>query len=167
MTVEQAQVQGQVEPGFEPVRELLEQQFAKGEHIGAGVAVYHCGRKVVDVWGGVAQEGTTRPWLADTMAVSFSTTKGLTATCLHILADRGLVDYQAPVAKYWPEFAQNGKDKITVDHLLTHQAGLAPVPEGMYDTDLHDWDRVIRGIEMQSPDGRFHLVGESDSITVT
>lgn len=164
MTVEQAQIQGQVEPGFEPVRELLEQQFAKGEHIGAGVSVYHRGRKVVDVWGGLAEDATSRPWLADTMAVSFSTTKGLTATCLHILADRGLVDYQAPVAKYWPEFAQNGKDKITVYHLLTHQAGLAPVPEGMYDTDLHDWDRVIHGIEMQSPvwepgtDSGYHAV---------
>jgi len=151
MTVEQAQVQGTVEPGFEPVRELLEQQFAAGEHIGAGVSVYHHRRKVVDVWGGVADEGTKRAWLADTMAVSFSTTKGLTATCLHILADRGLVDYAAPVSTYWPEFAQNGKEKITVYHLLTHQAGLAPVPEGMYDADLHDWERVIHGIEAQAP----------------
>ena len=151
MTVEQAQVQGTVEPGFEPVRDLLEEQFAKGEHIGAGVSAYHHGRKVVDVWGGLADEGTKRAWNADTMAVSFSTTKGLTATCLHILADRGLVDYQAPVSKYWPEFAQNGKDKITIYHLLTHQAGLAPVPEGMYDADLHDWERVIHGIEAQSP----------------
>ena len=114
MTVEQAQVQGTIEPGFEALRDLLEQQFAKGEHIGAGVSVYHHGRKVVDVWGGLANEDTKKPWLADTMAVSYSTTKGLTATCLHVLADRGLVDYQAPVSKYWPEFAQNGKEKITV-----------------------------------------------------
>ena len=113
MTVEQAQVQGTIEPGFEALRDLLEEQFAKGEHIGAGVSVYHHGRKVVDVWGGLANEDTKKPWLADTMAVSYSTTKGLTATCLHVLADRGLVDYQAPVSKYWPEFAQNGKEKIT------------------------------------------------------
>ena len=64
------------------------------------------------------------------MALSFSTTKGLVATCLHVLADRGLVDYDAPVAKYWPEFAQNGKEPITVYHLITHQSGMAPVPDG-------------------------------------
>ena len=116
-------IQGTVEPQFEPVRELLEEQFANGEHIGAGVCVYHRGTKVVDLWGGLADEDAKRPWERDTMAVSYSTTKGLTATCLHILADRGLVDYQAPVAKYWPEFAKNGKEKITVYHLLTHQAG--------------------------------------------
>jgi CubicO group peptidase (beta-lactamase class C family) len=151
MTVEQAQVQGQIDPGFEPLRDLLEAQFANGEHIGAGVCVYHRGRKVVDVWGGLANEDTRSAWNADTMAVSFSTTKGLTATCLHILADRGLVDYQALVSKYWPAFAQHGKEKITIYHLLTHQAGLAPVPDGMYDADFYDWERIIRGIEQQSP----------------
>ena len=151
MTVEQAQVQGTIEPGFEALRDLLEEQFAKGEHIGAGVSVYHHGRKVVDVWGGLANEDTKKPWLADTMAVSYSTTKGLTATCLHVLADRGLVDYQAPVSKYWPEFAQNGKEKITVFHLLTHQSGMAPVPEGLYGADLLDWERVIHAIEADAP----------------
>ena len=151
MTVEQAQIQGTVEPGFEPVRDLMEQQFANGEHIGGGVSVYHRGRKVVDIWGGLAEDGTTRPWLADTMSVSYSTTKGLTATCLHVLADRGLVDYAAPVSKYWPEFAQNGKEKITVYHLLTHQSGMAPVPEGLYGADLLDWERVIHGLEQEAP----------------
>jgi CubicO group peptidase (beta-lactamase class C family) len=144
-------LQGTVEPGFEAVRELLERQFAAGEHIGANVCVYHRGRKAVDLWGGLADEDAGTPWQADTMAVSFSTTKGLTATCLHILADRGLVDYQAPVATYWPEFAKNGKEKITVFHLLTHQAGLAPLPDGIYSEDVHDWERVIRGIEQQAP----------------
>lgn len=144
-------VQGTVEAGFEPVLELLERQFAAGEHIGAGVCVYHRGRKVVDLWGGLADEDTRRPWLADTMAMSYSTTKGLTATCLHILADRGLVDYQAPVATYWPEFGKKGKEKITVYHLLTHQAGMAPVPEGLYGADLFDWERVIHGLEEEEP----------------
>jgi CubicO group peptidase (beta-lactamase class C family) len=143
-------VHGTVEPGFEAVRELLEEQFAKGEHIGAGVCVYHRGRPVVDVWGGLANEETKAPWERDTMALSFSTTKGLTATCLHILADRGLVDYQAPVATYWPEFAQAGKGSITVYHLLTHQAGLAPIPEPLHGADLLDWERVIHGIETQA-----------------
>jgi len=144
-------LQGTVEPGFEGVRELLERQFAAGEHIGANVCVYHRGRKVVDLWGGLFDEDTKTPWQADTMAVSFSTTKGLTATCLHILADRGLVDYQAPVSTYWPEFAKNGKEKITVYHLLTHQAGLAPVPEGIYGAGLFDWDAVIHGLEEDEP----------------
>ncbi len=146
-----AEIQGTTEPAFVRVRELLEEQFEGNEHIGAGVAVYHRGKQVVDLWGGLADEDTKRPWEKDTMAVSFSTTKGLTATCLHILADRGLVDYQAPVSKYWPEFAKNGKEKITVYHLLTHQAGLAPVPDGLYGADLFDWERVIHGIEEQTP----------------
>lgn len=144
-------VQGTAEPGFEPVRTLLEQQVANGDHIGYGVCVYHHGKKVADLWGGFADQDAERPWQHDTMAVCFSTTKGLTATCLHILADRGLVDYQAPVAKYWPEFAQAGKEKITVYHLLTHQAGLAPVPGELSGTDLYDWGLVIKGIETQEP----------------
>ena len=144
-------VQGTVEPGFEAVRDLLEEQFAKGEHIGAGVCVYHRGRPVVDIWGGLANEDTRTPWEPGTMAVSFSTTKGLTAACLHILADRGLVDYDAPIATYWPEFARKGKERITVYHLLTHQAGLAPVPEGLFGADVLDWERVIHGLEEQEP----------------
>jgi CubicO group peptidase (beta-lactamase class C family) len=146
-----AAVQGTVEPAFQRVRELLEEQFANGQHIGAGVCVYHQGRVVADLWGGLADEDAKTPWQRDTMAMSYSTTKGLTATCLHILADRGLVDYQAPVATYWPEFARKGKEKITVYHLLTHQAGMAPLPEGMHGDDLFDWERVIHGLENEEP----------------
>lgn len=142
---------GESKPPFGAVRDVLEEQFARGEHIGAGVSIYHRGEKVVDLWGGLADEDAGKPWAADTMAVSFSTTKGLTAVCLHMLADRGLVDYQAPVAAYWPEFAQHGKEKITVYHLLTHQAGMAPVPGTMHGADLYDWDNVIHAIEEQAP----------------
>jgi CubicO group peptidase (beta-lactamase class C family) len=145
-------VQGTAEQGYEAVRDLLEQQFAAGEHVGAGVCVYHRGRKVVDIWGGEANRDTHAPWLPDTMAVCYSTTKGLAATCLHVLADRGLVEYQAPVAKYWPEFAQNGKGAITVYHILTHQSGMAPLPDGMAGgPELFDWDAVIHGIEREAP----------------
>lgn len=143
--------QGEAAPAFQSVRDLLEEQFADGQHIGAGVCVYHRGSKVVDLWGGLADEDAKKPWQPDTMALSFSTTKGLTATCLHILADRGLIDYAAPVSAYWPEFGKKGKEKITVYHLLTHQAGLAPVPEGLHGADLFDWERVIHGIEEQEP----------------
>lgn len=144
-------VQGTVEPGFEPLRDLFEKQFAEGQHIGAGVAVYHRGRLVADLWGGLADEDKDTPWQRDTMAVSFSTTKGLTATCLHILADRGLVRYDDPVARYWPEFAANGKGAITVYHLLTHQAGVPQVPDGLKLDDLTDWDRTVRAVAELTP----------------
>ena len=144
-------VRGHVEPAFAPVSDVLEQQVTNGEHIGAGVCVYHRGRKVVDIWVGLADEDARKPWQADTLALSYSTTKGLTATCLHVLADRGLVDYAAPVARYWPEFAQNGKEQITVYQVLTHQAGLPQVPEGLHGDDLFDWERVIHGIEKEAP----------------
>jgi CubicO group peptidase (beta-lactamase class C family) len=144
-------VQGTVEAGFEPLRDVFEAQFDEGQHIGAGVAVYHRGRLVADLWGGLADEDAGTPWKHETMAVSYSTTKGLTATCLHVLADRGLVDYQAPVATYWPEFAQNGKSKITVYHLLTHQAGIPQLPDGCTSEDTLDWEKMIHGIEKLAP----------------
>lgn len=157
MVTQETVIHGDVAPGFEGVRDVLEQQIAGGEHIGFGVAAYHRSKLVVDLWGGLADKEAGTPWQRDTMAVSMSTTKGLTATCLHMLADRGLVDYQAPVATYWPEFAQNGfaqtgKEKITVYHLLTHQAGLAPVPEGIYGAAILDWDAVIHGLEAMAPE---------------
>ncbi len=145
-------VQGSVEPGYEPVRAVLEQQFASRMHIGAGVAAYHRGRKVVDLWGGLADAATNEPWRENTIAVAYSTTKGLTATCMHLLVDRGLAAYDGPVAKYWPEFAANGKSGITIYHLLTHQAGMAPLPPGMSTVDeLCDWERMIHGLEAMAP----------------
>ena len=143
--------QGTVEAGFEPVRDIFEQQFAEGENVGAGVAVYHRGKPVVDLCGGIADEASGRAWERDTMAFSYSTTKGLTATCVHVLADRGLLKYDDPVSRYWPEFAQNGKGGITVYHLLTHQAGMVQLPEGTTAADMTDWDKMVRGIEKESP----------------
>ncbi|MEX2247933.1 MAG: serine hydrolase domain-containing protein, partial [Dehalococcoidia bacterium] len=147
----EAGVQGTVEPGFEPVREVLAAQLSDGRHLGAGVAVYHRGRLVADLWGGVADSSTGRAWERDTMAVCYSTTKGLAATCAHVLAGRELIDYEAPVASYWPEFAQNGKAAITVRQLLSHQAGIPQIPGGMSTRDALDWDKMIRGIEQLEP----------------
>lgn len=144
-------VQGKVDSAFEPLRAAFESQFAEGQHIGAGVAVYHHGRLVADLWGGLADEDRGTPWTRDTMAVSYSTTKGLVATCLHTLADRGLVQYDDPVATYWPEFGQNGKAAITVRHLLTHQAGIAPVPASLTLRDLLDWQRVTDALAAETP----------------
>ena len=145
------ELHGHVDAAFENVREVVAEQFADDKHIGAAVSVFHRGRKVVDIWGGLADEDAGTPWEADTLALSYSTTKGLTATCLHVLADRGLVDYEEKVATYWPEFGQLGKEQITVYQVLTHQAGLPQVPEGLHGKDLFDWKRVIEGIEKEAP----------------
>jgi CubicO group peptidase (beta-lactamase class C family) len=145
------ELNGKVEPAFAAVRDELAKQFADEKHIGAAVSVYHRGEKVVDIWGGLADEDAGTPWEENTLALSYSTTKGLTATCLHVLADRGEVDYDAPVAKYWPEFGKLGKENITVYQVLTHQAGLPQVPEGLGENGLFDWERVIEGIENEEP----------------
>ncbi len=110
---------------------------------GAAVCVYHQGEKVVDIWGGTMDARGT-PWHEDTMAVSFSTTKGIASTALHVCADRGLIDYDAPVCKYWPEFAQQGKHDVTVRHVMTHQAGLYGIRR-MIDHAGHmlDWEHMV------------------------
>jgi CubicO group peptidase (beta-lactamase class C family) len=104
------------------VADIFKKQIARTDG-GASVAVYHRGRLVVDLWGGVRTEDGD-PWTRDTLAMCFSTTKGVAATCAHVLADRGQLDYDERVATYWPEFAQNGKGDITVRQVLSHSAGL-------------------------------------------
>ena len=146
-----SEIQGRTEPAFDAVRKTFEGQFAAGKHLGAGVAVYHRGRKVVDLWGGVADEASGRRWEEDTMAVCYSTTKGLTATCVHMLADRGKLKYDDPVAKHWPGFAAHGKEKITVYHILTHQAGIPQIPDGTTMDDVLDWEKMVHGMEGVEP----------------
>src|SRR3990172_7664099 len=120
-------LEGYVHKHFRPVARALREMIAK-EPGGAAAAVYHRGELVCDVWGGV-RDNAGNPWEKDTASVSFSTTKGVTSTALHILAGRGLVDYEAPVCRYWPEFGANGKEDITVRHALCHQAGLYNIRE--------------------------------------
>lgn len=121
-------VHGSVAAGFEPVREAFQANFDAGQEIGAAFAVYRGEEVLVDLWGGHADRAATRPWAADTLGCVWSTTKGMAALCCAMLADRGLLDYEAPVARYWPEFAGSGRDGTTVGMLLSHQAGLsAPV----------------------------------------
>jgi CubicO group peptidase (beta-lactamase class C family) len=144
-------VQGIVKPGFEGVREAFSKQFDDGLQIGASVAVYLRGELVVNLWGGQTAPEGGEPWREETMTICYSTTKGLTATALHVLADRGLVEYEAPVSKYWPEFAQNGKDSITVYHLLTHQAGIPQIPDGVTIDNVTNWDAVVRELAMLAP----------------
>jgi CubicO group peptidase (beta-lactamase class C family) len=126
-----ADVHGSVAPGFEAVRAAFEDNFTQGREVGAAFSAYHRGKKVVDVWGGMADPEAGRTWDEHTIAIVFSTTKGITAMCANKLAQEGALDVDAPVAKYWPEFAAEGKQDIPVSYLLSHQAGLAWV-EGTY-----------------------------------
>jgi CubicO group peptidase (beta-lactamase class C family) len=138
---ESGSVSGTWHPRFRHVRDEFVRNFAERGEIGASVCVEIAGRRVVDLWGGTANLDTGAPWEEDTLVHVWSCTKGATALCAHILASRGELDLDAPVAQYWPEFAQNGKQGVTVAMLLSHQAGIPalrdPLPQGaFYDTAL-------------------------------
>lgn len=122
------------------VHDLLLDQIARGTQLGTQVAAYRNGELILDTFAGELGPEDPRPVHADTLFSSFSTTKGPAALALHILADRGLIDYQAPVAKYWPEFAANGKERVTVAQAMSHQAGLHAAPSGEV---MLDWNRAI------------------------
>ncbi len=135
-----ARVSGFVAPGFEEVRAEFERNFAERGEIGAAVAAYWRGEKVVDLWGGRRTPEGDAPWNEDTMVVVMSTTKGLAAMTLALANARGWLDYDAPVARYWPEFAQNGKADVTVRQLLGHEAGLVLLDEELPIEKLRDLD---------------------------
>lgn len=147
-----ARIGGHVAPGYEEVRREFERNFAERGEIGAAVAAYVRGVKVVDLWGGRRIPEGTQPWSEDTMAIVFSTTKGLSAMTLAIANSRGWLDYDAKVARYWPEFAQNGKETITVRQLLGHEAGLVFVDERLTVAKLRDLDYVARLLARQTPE---------------
>jgi CubicO group peptidase (beta-lactamase class C family) len=146
-----AQIHGQVAPGFEDVRTELERNFAERGEIGAAVAAYWRGEKVVDLWGGRRTPEGDEPWNEDTMVPVMSTTKGLSAMTLALANARGWLDYEAPVATYWPEFAQNGKERVTVRQLLGHEAGLVLLDEPLTTERLRDLDDVARLLARQKP----------------
>ena len=120
-----APLQGHCHPDFTGLAQQFAHAFTGGEEIGAALCVYHRGECVVDLWGGWADQARQTPWQADTLIVVFSVTKGLAAMALNLAAERGAFDWDAPVARYWPGFAQNGKGQITVRQLFNHRAGLA------------------------------------------
>lgn len=152
-------IQGYVHPAFSAVADELARQIPTDGRSGSAVTVYHQGQCVVDIWGG-CRDHAGNPWQEDTLALSFSTTKGIASTLLHILADRGLIDYDKPVCHYWPEFRQGGKEGITVRHLLTHQAGLWDIRSMIDDaTRITDWDYMIDVLARARPlhgPGRTH-----------
>jgi CubicO group peptidase (beta-lactamase class C family) len=143
-------VHGAWAPGFEGVREAFAKNLAEGE-VGAACCVYWNGEPVVDVWGGLADRDAGRPWQRDTAALVFSSTKGVTAALIHLLAQRDQIELDAPVARYWPEFAANGKQSITVRHVLTHRAGVPAVDGTLTLDDVFAWDPVCAAIAAQKP----------------
>jgi len=144
-------INGEVGPGFEAVREAFERNFAERDEIGAAVAAYWRGEKIVDLWGGRRAANRPDPWEGDTRVIVFSTTKGLTAMALALAHARGWLDYDRPVSRYWPEFAQQGKAEITVRQLLDHRAGLVLLDEELVVDDLRDLDRVAAVLARQKP----------------
>jgi CubicO group peptidase (beta-lactamase class C family) len=145
-------MEGFVHPDFAPVTERVQAiMFGRRASGGMAVAVYHHGELVVDVWTGV-RSAAGDPWERDTMATSFSTTKGVVATIVHRLADRGLLDYDVPIATYWPEFAAAGKEQITLRHLLTHQSAMHDVRRLADSTEeLLQWDLMVERLAAAPP----------------
>ena len=133
------QMRGTCDARFTAVREAFAENFAQRGDVGAAVCVYVEGKPVVDLWGGHANASRTRPWERHTIASVASTTKGMVAICAHLLVERGLLDLDAPVARYWPEFAQAGKAHLPVRWLLSHRAGLPAVRRDMPLQSLFDW----------------------------
>ncbi|POX59599.1 EstA family serine hydrolase [Streptomyces sp. Ru62] len=144
-------IHGHCDPRFAAVREAFEENFRERGELGAAVAVTVAGQTVVDLWGGWADAARTRPWARDTLVNVWSTSKGPVALCAHVLADRGLLDLDAPVATYWPEFAAEGKDKVLVRHLLSHRAGLSGLREPHTLEELYDWELTTARLAAMAP----------------
>jgi len=136
---------------FASVRNLFEANLADGLDLGASFSASVEGETVVDLWGGWADAERTRSWNEDTIVNVYSTAKTMTALCALVLIDRGDLDPDAPVARYWPEFAANGKSQIKVRHLLSHTAGLPNWPAGMQLDDLYDWGKATEILAQQMP----------------
>jgi CubicO group peptidase (beta-lactamase class C family) len=144
-------VEGHVSPGFESVREAFEENFTRRGELGGACCAYVRGEKVVDLWGGVRNKQTGEPWERDTMVVIHSASKGLAAMTLALAHSRGWLDYEERVCAYWPEFAQQGKERITVRQLLAHQAGLFAFDEPVDRSIVADLDRLAEVLARQKP----------------
>jgi CubicO group peptidase (beta-lactamase class C family) len=145
------QVEGTSDSRFKPVREAFCENFARRGELGAAVVVTVDGKTVVDLWGGITERGGERSWTPETMVVVFSSTKGATALCAHILVARGELDLEAPVARYWPEFAAADKAAIPVRMLLNHQAGLAAIDQPLSLGAMYDWGTMTAALAAQAP----------------
>ncbi|MDT0611781.1 serine hydrolase domain-containing protein [Streptomyces lancefieldiae] len=151
MAKHEAQVHGHCDTRFAAVRTAFEENFRNRGELGAAVTVTVDGTTVVDLWGGWADAARVRPWERDTLVNVWSTSKGPTALCAHVLADRGLLDLDAPVAVYWPEFAAADKEKVLVRHLLSHRAGLCGLREPHSAAQLYDWRLTTERLAAMEP----------------
>lgn len=145
------EIQGYCAPPFSGVQDAFARNFAEGLEVGASCAATIEGEYVVDLWAGHADAGRTRLWEEHTITNVYSTTKVMTALCALLLVDRGALDLDAPVAEYWPEFAQGGKDKIPVRWLLSHSAGLSGFAEPLQVEALYDWNFITGLLAQQEP----------------
>ena len=146
-----SQVYGEVASGFERVKDAFAANFETNGEVGAACSVYHRGEKVVDLWGGVADQESGRPWAEDSVVMVASSTKGATAICANLLVQRGELDLDAPVALYWPEFAAAGKQDVPVRHLLCHQVGLPVLDKPLAMEDYLAWEPPVKALAAQSP----------------
>jgi len=144
-------IEGTCDPKFNRVKDAFAENFEQRGEVGAAAAVTLDGKSVVDIWAGHADKAKTKPWNRDQLVNVYSTTKGVTAICAHRLADQGKLDFDAPVAKYWPEFAQAGKEKLPVRFLMSHQAGLPAVRKQLDADALFNWNTMTAALAEQEP----------------
>ena len=144
-------IQGYCHDKFANVQDAFAANFADGSDVGASFAMTVDGEFVVDIWGGHLDETKRDPWKEDTIVNVYSTTKTMAAISALVLADRGEIDFYAPVARYWPEFAQNGKADVEVRHFMSHSAGLSGMDGPLVAADAYDWDKMTRLLAAQAP----------------
>ena len=144
-------IDGQCKKGFERVAEAFTQNFTEKGELGASLCLTVGGEKVVDLWGGVADAKTSTPWTRDTVSIVFSCTKGATALCAHMLASRGKLDLDAPVAELWPEFAQKGKEAVTTRMMLDHSSAVPALRAKVKDTGPYEWDYMTQRLAEEEP----------------
>ncbi|MEO8557964.1 MAG: serine hydrolase domain-containing protein, partial [Rhodospirillales bacterium] len=149
--IDKNQIDGFCDPKFQAVADAFAENFAARDELGASVCLSVGGKTVVDLWGGFADEARRTPWTRDTISIVFSCTKGATAICAHILKSRGLLDYDAPVARYWPEYAKAGKEATTVRMMLDHSAGVPVLREQVRKDGMFDWNYMVQLLENQAP----------------
>jgi len=145
------EIKGFCEDRFRSAKDTFSKNFEEGLEVGASFAATENGKFVVDLWGGYADAAQTHPWEKNTIVNVYSTTKVMTAICIHMLVDRGMLDLDAPVAKYWPEFAQAGKENLPVRYLLSHTSGLSGWDKTIRAKTLYKWDRIINLLAAQEP----------------
>ena len=146
-----AEVHGFAEAKFAAVKDAFARNLDGGADLGASFCATVNGETAVDIWGGYADAAKTKPWQKDTIVNVYSTTKTMAALVALMLADRGLLDFDAPVARYWPEFAANGKANVKVSHIMSHSAGLSGWKEKIAKHDLYDWDKCASLLAAQAP----------------